>query len=138
MTGTAGTTVTVTLPGRPDSVVGTRAFTHRVLAGHPAMETAVLCVSELAANAIEHSPSGKPGGTFTVTITATPVLLRIEVTDAGTTPVVPAQWPPLDAERGRGLHIVAALAYAYGFTLGRVWCELPVTATTATAIPATR
>lgn len=130
------TTWTVTLPGRPASVAPARAFTSRTLAGMPCAETAELCVSELAANAVAHTPSGLPGGTFTVTITATPGTVRLEVADAGTSTVmVPAQRPPLGAEHGRGLWLVARLAARCGFTPGLAWCEIVPQPATATATP---
>jgi anti-sigma regulatory factor (Ser/Thr protein kinase) len=44
----------------------------------------ILCVSELAANAAQHSRSRLPGGTFTVRATVCPGLYaRIEVQDNG-------------------------------------------------------
>jgi two-component sensor histidine kinase len=43
-----------------------RAFLASVLAGCPAADEAILCISELAANSCVHSASGKAGGMFTV------------------------------------------------------------------------
>jgi len=53
-------------PGQPGQVRRARALLTRFLSGCPAGEDTVLLVSELATNAIAHSASGYPGGTFTV------------------------------------------------------------------------
>jgi anti-sigma regulatory factor (Ser/Thr protein kinase) len=98
-----------------------RAFVARALAGCPAREALLNCVSELAANAIAHTASGA-GGVFTVEVVrpAAGVAL-VAVTDAGS-PREPAmrQQPdsgdPWDlAEGGRGLALVAALSSRWGF-----------------------
>lgn len=120
-----------TLPGVPASAGTARSFTRQVLeaAGVPECPDAELCVSELAANAAEHTRSGSQGGTFTVRVTVTGSgTVRIEVRDAGTADsaasAVPAQRPPMDAEHGRGLWLVEALSARRGFELGLAWCEL--------------
>ncbi len=86
----------------------------------------VLCVCELASNAVLHSSSRDPGGQFTVRVTVSPCgQIRAEVADRGgpwTTGAMP------DEERGRGLLIVDALATRWGITgsdTGRsAWLEL--------------
>jgi serine/threonine-protein kinase RsbW len=57
---------TQSFPGRLDQVRETRAFLARFLDGCPASADAVLVISELAANAIAHSASSRPGGAFTL------------------------------------------------------------------------
>ena len=53
-------------PGTPSQLRHARAALRRFLAGCPVTDDAVHLISELSANAITHSDSGKPGGTFTV------------------------------------------------------------------------
>jgi anti-sigma regulatory factor (Ser/Thr protein kinase) len=53
-------------PGRADQVREARVLISGLLDGCSAADDVVLLVSELAANAIAHSASGQPGGTFTV------------------------------------------------------------------------
>jgi anti-sigma regulatory factor (Ser/Thr protein kinase) len=53
-------------PGRRDQVGRARAFLAQFLDGCPVADEAILLVSELASNAVAHSASGQPGGTFTV------------------------------------------------------------------------
>ena len=99
--------------GRKDQVSCARAFIRDVLAGCPKLDEAVLCTSELCANAVAHSRSGD-GGAFEVTVYHRQGSLRIEVRDGGSasTPAL----RPIDAcsEDGRGLEIVAFLAHRWG------------------------
>ena len=56
-----------TYRGTPASVPEARRFVGELLAGCPARETLMTCVSELCANAITHTASGR-GGVFTVEV----------------------------------------------------------------------
>src|SRR5258708_5401036 len=56
-------------PGTPDQVAKVRRFLRSQLAGHPALDDAILAASELASNAIAHSASGHQGGMFAVHLT---------------------------------------------------------------------
>ncbi|MFH8734627.1 MULTISPECIES: ATP-binding protein [unclassified Streptomyces] len=95
-------------------------------------ETAERLVAELANNAITHGRV--PGRDFRLTLKLTPRnTLRIEVTDTrgDSTPLPLPHHPPLDAESGRGLVLIEALADHWGTTLGpmptkSVWAELDV------------
>ena len=88
-------------------------------------QTAALLVSELVTNAVIH---GKTSATVEVHRPAD--ILRVSVRDDN--PVLPAvgDAPPLDAESGRGLTIVAALALRWGIegvNGGKaIWFELEV------------
>jgi anti-sigma regulatory factor (Ser/Thr protein kinase) len=88
--------------------------------GHPhtsaANETLTLITAELTANAVRHGHV--PGRDFEVRLTGTPGLLRVEVSDtrAERTPSLSLDEPSGDAESGRGLMLVAALADAWGTT----------------------
>ena len=109
--------------GVPAQVPEAREFTSRALAGCPARETLMLCVTELCANAIEHTASGA-GGSFTVEA-ARPAegIAYVAVTDAGGD-----EWAlPSPGERaavadvaqleeaGRGLALVAACSSRWGY-----------------------
>ena len=78
-----------------------RADLRPLLAGCPAADDMVLLVSELAANAIAHSDSGRPGGIFTVRLTHRSARgAQAEVADQGST------WPgdlPVSAQPPHGL-----------------------------------
>jgi serine/threonine-protein kinase RsbW len=114
-----------TFPARPDQAALARAFLRRVLAGCPALEDVVLICSELASNAIVHSRSAEPGGSFTVRAEVREGdYAWVEVQDQG------GRWArPDQRERrghgGRGLEIVGALADYWdirGDDTGRVVC----------------
>ncbi len=84
-------------------------------------------VAELAANAITHGRV--PGRDFRLTLYAIGDTLRIEVTDTRGDRHPAPQHPAGDAESGRGLLIVDALADRWGvsedrFPRKRVWAEL--------------
>jgi anti-sigma regulatory factor (Ser/Thr protein kinase) len=106
----------VTLAGRADRARVARVFVDGVLGpGHPCRDDAVLLASELFGNSVRHRGSGRPRGTVTVVVKAGDGVLRVEVT-AGSSPGVPL--PRLadgDAEAGRGLGLVAALAARWGW-----------------------
>jgi transcriptional regulator with XRE-family HTH domain len=55
-----------TFPARADQVRRARALLGRLLADCPLADDALLVCSELACNAVQHSASARPGGTFTV------------------------------------------------------------------------
>lgn len=55
------------------------------LAGCPTAEDAVLLASELATNAITHSASGQPGGTFTIRVHIQGGCIHAQVEDQGST-----------------------------------------------------
>ena len=106
----------ITIPGSPEHVSGTRAFIARTLAGLPAVDSdaATLLTSELVTNAIQHTDSGAPGGTVTVVVIEVPGGVLIEVVDDGSaaTPVVKAD---LYAADGHGLFLVQQLAAQWGY-----------------------
>ena len=116
-----------TFRGTPASVPEARRFVAEVLAGCPAREVLMTCVSELCANAIVHTDSGN-GGVFIVEVDLPrPGVARIAVTDEGG-PSLPAagRLDPM-AEGGRGLAMVAACTSRWGYAdayPGRtVWAE---------------
>ena len=69
--------------GDAGQVRAARRFLAGVLDGYPAADDALLCVSELATNAVLHSRSGRPGGCFTVRAARRAGSVRVEVTDEG-------------------------------------------------------
>jgi serine/threonine-protein kinase RsbW len=112
-----------------------RRFVGELLAGCPARETLMICVSELCANAITHTASGR-GGVFTVEVhLPRDGVARVAVTDDGSASVPAATSAGPTAEGGRGLAIVAACTTRWGFAEaypGRtVWAE----ATWPVAVP---
>jgi anti-sigma regulatory factor (Ser/Thr protein kinase) len=113
-----------------DSIRDARGFVRRTLRSQvdavATVDDAVLIVSELLTNVVLH---GRQGVEFEAMIKLAVVekRLRIEVHDAS--PLVPAQRPASDdAESGRGLMVVGALAHRWGWEPtadGKfVWCEL--------------
>ncbi len=90
-----------------------RAFLSAILAGCPAAEDAVLCLSELCTNAIVHSRSRAPGGSFTVRVQLDGHRLQVEVGDQGGPWHSPGR-ASADEQNGRGLLIVGQLASRWG------------------------
>ena len=116
-----------TYRGTAASVPEARRFVGELLAGCPARETLMTCVSELCANAIAHTASGR-GGVFTVEVDCPRAgVARVAVTDDGGPSVPAAGRLDLMAEGGRGLAMVAACTTRWGFREaypGRtVWAE---------------
>ncbi|WP_052809623.1 ATP-binding protein [Streptomonospora alba] len=107
---------------------------------HPpaVVEDLLVCASELATNAVRHSASGLPGGTFAARLWQDSRRVRLEVADMGPRPGRPTL-PRIDdstmddgaAENGRGLGFVAALCEGECGTTTppdprghTVWCRL--------------
>ena len=117
-----------TFAATPAHVRDARRFLAGLLDDHQMTDgDALLCLSELVTNAVMHSHSREPGGSFTVRVQLNGQRLRVEVGDQG------GHWhspPPANAEeRGRGLVIVGQLASRWGCqghsqTGWTVWYEL--------------
>ncbi|MFC7637995.1 ATP-binding protein [Streptomyces thermogriseus] len=91
------------------------------------VETASHIVAELAANAVTHGRV--PGRSFRLTLYVVGGTLRIEVTDTRSDRRPEPREPGTDAESGRGLLLVEALADRWGvaeerFPRKTVWAEL--------------
>lgn len=94
-------------PGTADQVRRARSALAAALDGYPLADDAVLCVSELATNAIRHSASGWPGGSFAVRAEIwAGIGVHVEVHDEG------GPWQSGQDADGRvhGLGLVAELA----------------------------
>ena len=106
--------------------------------GSEPSDTVALIVAELAANAVLHAYVSGRGFELGLVLREDGVL-RIEVTDTRadrTLPVV-ASAAPEDAESGRGLLLVQALADHWGTTVGpspqkTVWAQLALGAASLT------
>ena len=112
-------------PGEAWQVREARRFLAGVLDGCPAAGDALVCVSELATNAVLHSRSGRPGGRFTVCAAARPGNVRVAVADEG------GPWRQErdgDGQSGHGLLIVRELASRWGWDEGgagrTLWFEI--------------
>jgi anti-sigma regulatory factor (Ser/Thr protein kinase) len=100
-------TADATYPGSPEHISAVRADLRALLDGWPIADDVLLCLSELATNAVLHSDSRLPGRSFAVRGKAGPGgHCLIEVEDEG------GPWAPAVANpgRGHGLDIVQALA----------------------------
>lgn len=110
--GTLGLRATgMTYPGGAEQIRAVPADLRAFFDNCPRADDAIMCASELAANAALHSHSRLPGGTFTVRATVRPAIYaRIEVEDNGG----PWNQGMVDPTRHHGLDIVRALADEWG------------------------
>ncbi|MEU8266405.1 ATP-binding protein [Sphaerisporangium sp. NPDC049002] len=133
----------ITFAGNPDQVSVARTFIRKLLSGDPVLDSAMLVVSELVSNSVQHSRSSLPGGSVTVYVLHVGTRVRIEVIDDGGEGV--PRLRPLDGVelpdwagsldeldlRGRGLRLIDAVAECWDFTIGRhktiTWAELSPT-----------
>ena len=105
-----------------------REFVNEELVRHAIDEAltqvAVLLVSELVTNAVEHARSRS---LVRVGLLVSPPRIRGEVDDFSPTPPI-LRHPSVHEPRGRGLRLVAEMAGAWGYELGSgvktVWFEL--------------
>lgn len=115
-------------PGRADLAAHVRRFVAYLLAGHPKADDVVLVVGELAANAIQHTRSAAPGGSFVVEVRRwRDGSVAVAVTDPGGPDEPRRVEPDFLAGHGRGLHLVAA-------TATRWWWRGDATGRTVTAL----
>jgi anti-sigma regulatory factor (Ser/Thr protein kinase) len=102
----------LTCPGFPEEVSRARRWTRDILRGSPLADDAELIVSELSSNAILHTASGTASGSFHLALAVSPQVVALSVTDAGGTGMSPkVEHQDQDAEHGRGLGMVTALAH---------------------------
>ena len=107
----AGRTSEITYPGAAEHIRAVRADLRPLLAGCPMADDVILCASELATNAVLHSNSRLPGGTFTVRAAISPGHhVRIEVEDNG------GPWTTATSGTARhhGLDIICIVANEWG------------------------
>ena len=107
---------TASYPGRADQVRYVRRDLEKLLEDCPAADDINACASELATNAVQHSRSRWPGGTFTVQVEVSRGNhVRIAVDDNG------GHWGGTGSspDCGRGLVIVAGLAAQWGIAASR-------------------
>ncbi|WP_326787720.1 ATP-binding protein [Streptomyces sp. NBC_00151] len=102
----------LTCPGFPEEVGRARRWTRDILRDSPLAEDAALIVSELSANAILHTASGKESGSFHLALAVSPQVVALSVTDDGGTGSAPkVEHQGQEAEHGRGLGMVSAIAH---------------------------
>ncbi|MFC4909202.1 ATP-binding protein [Actinomadura gamaensis] len=126
----------LTLPGHPRSVRHARRFLRDTLVpahatdGGEVLDDLTLVVDEFAGNAIRHTASGR-GGQVTIALLLGSGAVRVEVTDDGADGRRPEVRDAPEDESGRGLHIVQALAAAWGHRADghrtTVWADVRLT-----------
>ncbi|GGZ09811.1 hypothetical protein GCM10010300_62200 [Streptomyces olivaceoviridis] len=99
-------------PGFPEEVSRARRWTRDILRDSPLADDAELIVSELSANAILHTASGREHGSFHLAVAVSAQVVAVSVTDDGGTTTAPkVEHQDQDAEHGRGLGMVSAIAH---------------------------
>lgn len=106
--------------GTADQVADVRRFVRSTCGDHASCDDAVLIASELAANAVAHSQSGRRGGVFGVHLAVLNArFVVVVVTDQGGPAAPRARDTCAGADSGRGLRIVGTLAAEVVVTGGR-------------------
>ncbi|WP_318202901.1 ATP-binding protein [Streptomyces sp. SCL15-4] len=89
-----------------------RRWTRDILRDSPLADDAELIVSELSTNAIRHTASGWESGSFHLAVAVSAQVVAVSVTDDGGAATAPkVEHQDQDAERGRELAMVSALAH---------------------------
>ncbi len=114
-------------PALPAGVSDARAFVRRSVGDPRLVDDALLLVSELASNVVQHARTP-----YEVSVEHTASGVRVAVRDGCRRPARTTR-APVDAPGGRGLRIVASLASRWGVERRRVggksvWFELDVPA----------
>ena len=119
----------MTFDGLPQRLSEMRQRIRKVLGDVDGVDDVVVVASELASNAIRHSRSGQPGGSFVLQIVEFTDVWHVRVEDQGGTRGFGTEDTEQGDETGRGLAVVAALSRAWGVmggSAGRtVWAEIP-------------
>ncbi|MGR6924402.1 ATP-binding protein [[Actinomadura] parvosata] len=114
-------------PARLEQVSRIRRFARKMTAGHPCADDVTLAVSELAANAIEHSAQ-QAGSRIAVQVAHLDDVVLIDVRDGGGADMPRLRHASEDATTGRGLVLVDALALTWGSSRDEfgthVWCTI--------------
>jgi len=114
-------------PPAPRSATRRPRSPPRAIEPCPVLDEAVLLVSELATNALEHTATGN-GGRFQVTVCRADTSLVIGVSDNGSYKTPQPGLLDAQSENGRGLGLVELIADRWGHCGGRhgrtVWFEL--------------
>jgi serine/threonine-protein kinase RsbW len=114
-------------PGEERQLHAMRRWLEELFDEHPVLSDLACIATELGTNAIRHTASGRPGGSFAAVITRRPGAITVAIADQG------GPWEPLviddpDSESGRGLLIVRGLAAHVGVRgdyIGRVvWADI--------------
>ena len=109
------------LPAIPGSAAIARAYVRISLRQQPGdfpdADAAESIVGELVANALQHAYHDKPSldDTVLLALCDVPQGLMVLAADQCDDPPTVRAVPPDDAESGRGLHLVAALAASWGW-----------------------
>nr|WP_145492490.1 MULTISPECIES: ATP-binding protein [Streptomyces] len=112
-------------PGFPEEVGRARRWTRDILRGSPLADDAALIVSELSTNAIRHTASGLASGSFHLAVAVSTQVVAVSVTDDGGTGKTPkAEHHNQDAEGGRGLDMVNAIAHRLLIHSGTQGCTV--------------
>jgi serine/threonine-protein kinase RsbW len=113
-------------PGSTDQLTLLREVLGSLLAGCPMADDVILLMSELGANAVRHSGSGKDGGTFTARLVDLPGEYILGVIEDGG-----SDWDgnlPRSARDASGLYLVLALSADCGVYGGQrkraVWFRI--------------
>lgn len=102
----------LTCPGFPEEVSRARRWTRDILNGSPLAEDAELIVSELSANAILHTASGREAGSFHLAVAVSAQVVAVSVTDdGGAGTALKVEHQDQEAEHGRGLGMVSVIAH---------------------------
>jgi serine/threonine-protein kinase RsbW len=102
-----------TFPGTSVQIGAARRFVGSLLDGSPLRDDAIIVVSELFTNALQHSDSGMPGGLVVVQVSLGPLGAGGAVPDLGAParPVIRNPHPDRQpAPRGNGLYLVSRIS----------------------------
>ncbi|MFG2004685.1 ATP-binding protein [Spirillospora sp. NPDC048911] len=102
-------------PGETVQAAAARRFVAALLDGCDLLDDVLLATDEMVVNALRHTKSGSPGGTFTVEIGRREAAIVVGVRDEGG-PTEPAVVDADEyAESGRGLRTISTLATGWGW-----------------------